>query len=154
MHPKISALIAFCDAEGSAGRSRRIAAHVAKCEKCRIELERIRSEKAELSPRVPVSATENREGLAAVMSAITAWQEGRNGAAASELRARLRGQLEMYFGSPAALAADRPGIQAEEMLGKASAMLEVFLGPEAAEAVRDDVFRGWDWATPAGETCR
>ena len=154
MHPRSATLIAFCDAEAGASRGRRIAGHLAKCGKCRIELERIRSEKEELSPRAAAPAMENREGLAAVMSAIAAWQEGRNGAAASELRARLRWQLEMYFGFPAASAVDRPAIQAEEMLGKASELLEVFLGPEAAEAVRDDVFRGWDWATPAGEACR
>lgn len=154
MHPRISTLIAFCDAEASAGRSRRIARHLASCEKCRKQLERIRSEKAELSARAAAPAPENREGLAAVMSAIEAWQEGRNGVAASELRARLRWQLEMYFGSPAALAAERPGIQAEELFGKASEMLDVFLGHEAAEAVRDDVFRGVDWIAPAGEACR
>jgi hypothetical protein len=41
---------------------------------------------------------------------------------------------------------------AEEMLGRTSEILDVFLGPAAAEAVRDDVFRGLDWTAPAGET--
>jgi anti-sigma factor RsiW len=154
MHPRSATLIAFCDAEAGAGRSRRIARHLANCEQCRNQLARIRSEKEELSACAAAPAIENGQGLAAVLSAIAAWQEGRNGVAASELRARLRWQLEMYFGSPAALAVDRPGIAAEELFGKASEMLEVFLGPEAAEAVRDDVFRGVDWVAPAGEACR
>jgi len=153
MHPRSATLIAFCDAEAGAGRSLRIARHLSKCEKCRDQLARIRREKDELSARAAAPEMENGQGLAAVRSAIAAWQEGRNGEAASELRARLRWQIEAYFGSPAALAVDRPS-RAEEMLGKASEMLEVFLGPEAAEAVRDDVFRGVDWAAPAGEACR
>ncbi|MGA2274483.1 MAG: hypothetical protein ABSH00_13090 [Bryobacteraceae bacterium] len=97
---------------------------------------------------------ESGQGLAAVLSAIAAWREGRNGAAASELKARLRWQMETYFGSPAALAVERPGMQVEEMFGKANEMLEVFLGPGAAEAVRDDVFRGLEWTEPAGRACR
>ena len=40
---------------------------------------------------------------------------------------------------------ERPGIRAEELLGKASEMLEVFLGANAAEAVIDDALRGVDW---------
>jgi hypothetical protein len=154
MHPRHTTLLAFCDAEGGAGRTRRIAGHVAKCEKCRRAVEQIRSERAELLARAAVPAIDGGQGLAGVMAAITAWQEGRTGAAASELRARLRSQLETYFGTPAALAAQRPELRAEEMFNRASEMLEVFLGPEAAEAVRDDVFRGLDWAAPAGETCQ
>jgi hypothetical protein len=154
MHPRSASLIAFCDAEAGAGRSRRIAKHISKCDKCRDQLGRIRRERDELSARASAPALDSRQGLAAVQSAIAAWQEGRNGEAASELRARLRWQIEAYFGSPAVLAVERPGIRAEEMLGKASEMLEVFLGPDAAEAVRDDVFRGVDWSRPAGETCQ
>ena len=154
MHPRSATLIAFCDAEGGASRSRRIAGHLAKCGKCRIELERIRSEKEELSPRAAAPAMENREGLAAVMSAMAAWREGRAERVATELKSRLRRQVEPYFGSPAILVVDRPGTTPEELLGRTGEMFDVFLGPEAAEAVRDDVFRGWDWATPAGEACR
>ena len=154
MHPRIATLIAFCDAEAGASRSRRIARHLAKCERCRNRLGRIERERDELSARAAAPASDSRPGLAAVLAAIAAWQEGRNGAAASELRARLRWQMGTYFGSPAALAVEGPGIPAEEMFGKASEMLEVFLGPEAAEALRDDAFRGLDWAEPAGEICR
>ena len=154
MHPRSATLIAFCDAEAGAGRSRRIARHLSQCEKCRDQLGRIRSEREKLSARAAAPAMESGQGLAAVLSAIAAWREGRNGAAASELKARLRWQMGTYFGSPAALAVEGPGIPAEEMFGKASEMLEVFLGPEAAEALRDDVFRGLDWAEPAGEICR
>jgi hypothetical protein len=49
---------------------------------------------------------------------------------------------------------ERPGIRAEELLGKASEMLEVFLGASAAEAVRDDAIRELDWTGTAGERCR
>jgi anti-sigma factor RsiW len=154
MHPRNAALIAFCDAEGGAGRSRRIARHLAKCAKCRGRLGRIERERDELSARAAEPASDVRPSLAPVLSAIAAWQEGRNGAAASELRARLRWQIEAYFGSRAGSAVEGPGMAAEEMLGKASEMLEVFLGPEAAEAVRDEVFRGLDWAEPAEEICR
>ncbi len=154
MHPRSATLVALCDAEAGAGRSRRIAKHLSKCEKCRDELGRIELERDELSARAAGPAMDSRPDLDAVRSAIAAWQEGRNGVAASELKARLRWQIETYFGSPAVLAAESPDIRAEEMFGKASVMLEAFLGPDAAEAVRDDVFRGVDWARPAGETCR
>ncbi|MGB7760654.1 MAG: hypothetical protein WBL61_12545 [Bryobacteraceae bacterium] len=147
-------MIAFCDAEAGAGRSRRIARHLLKCEKCRNQVRRIRSERDELSARAAAPAIDSEPGLAAVRSAIAAWQSGRNGAAASELRARLRWQIETYFGLQAVSSVERPGIPPEEMLGKASEMLEVFLGPGAAQAVSDDVFRGLDWAGPAGEECR
>jgi len=153
MHPRSATLIAFCDAEAGAGRSRRIARHLSKCEQCRQQLLRIQSEKEELSARAAAPAIDSRPGLAAVRSAIAAWQSGRHGAAASELRARLRWQIETYFGSPAVSVVERPGIPAEEMLGRASEILEVFLGPGVAEAVKDDVFRGLDLAEPAGETC-
>jgi hypothetical protein len=152
MHPSSATLVAFHDAEAGAGRNRRIAKHLSQCEKCRNELGRIRLEKGELAELAGGPAVENREGLAAVLSAIAAWREGRYGEAASELKARMRRQMEIYFGSPAAAGVDRPGVPAEDMFGKASEMLEVFLGPEAAEAARDDVFRGMDWTTPAGET--
>ncbi|MGA2040804.1 MAG: hypothetical protein ABSH42_16105 [Bryobacteraceae bacterium] len=154
MHPRRATLVAFCDTETGASRSRRIARHLAKCAKCREELGRIERERDQLSARTAEPAADVRQGLAAVLSAIAAWQEGRNGAAASELKARLRWQMETYFGSPAASALEGTGIRAEEMFGKASEMLEVFLGPQAAEAVSDDIFRGVDWAEPAGEICR
>jgi hypothetical protein len=68
------------------------------------------------------------------------------------LKNRLRWQVETYFGSPALLVVERPGIGAEELLGRTGEMLDVFLGPNAAEAVRDDVFRGLSLAGPAEET--
>jgi predicted anti-sigma-YlaC factor YlaD len=134
MHPSNATLIAFHDAETGASRSRRISMHLAKCEKCRNRLGRIESERDELSARAAAPASDVRQGLSEVLAAIAAWQEGRDGAAASELRDRLRWQIETYFGARAGSA--------------------VFLGPEAAEAVRDEVFRGLDWAAPAGEICR
>jgi anti-sigma factor RsiW len=154
MHPRNATLIAFRDAETGASRSRRLSRHLAKCEKCRNRLGRIERERDELSARAAAPASDVRQGLTEVLAAIAAWQEGRDGAAASELRARLRWQMETYFGSRAGSTVESPGMAAEEMLGKASQMLEVFLGPEAAEAVRDEVFRGLDWAEPAGEICR
>ncbi|MCX6632805.1 MAG: hypothetical protein NTW28_34835 [Candidatus Solibacter sp.] len=95
---------------------------------------------------------DSKQGLAGVLSAIAAWQGSQTSVAASELKARLRWQIETYFGSPAVRVVECPGMRAEELLGKASQILEVFLGPAAAEAVSDDVFRGMDWV--AGETCR
>ena len=154
MHPRGGTLVAFCDAEGGADRNRRIAKHLSKCEKCRNQLRRIRSEKDKLSAGAAIPAMDSKRGLAGMLSAITAWQGSPTSVAASELKGRLRRQIETYFGSPAVLTVERPGIRAEELLGKASQILEVFLGPNAAEAVRDDVFRGLDWAGPAGETRR
>ena len=153
MHPSSATLTAFCDAELAPGRQHRVSRHLAQCEPCRKRLAQIRSEKDRLSaPGEPAPA--GRDDLAAVRSAMAAWQEGRNSAAASELKARLRWQLQTYFGSAAALAVERPDIRAEEMLGKASEMLEAFLGPDAAQAVSDDVLGGLDWVAPAQETCQ
>jgi hypothetical protein len=60
------------------------------------------------------------------------------------LRSRLRWQIETYFGSSAVAVVERPGMPAEELLGRASEILDVFLGPAAAEAVRDEVLGGLD----------
>jgi anti-sigma factor RsiW len=144
MHLRSTTLVAFCDAEAAAGRSRRIARHLSKCERCRHELRRIQSEKDELSAGAGTPALDSKQGLAGVLSAISAWQAGKTSAAASELKSRLRWQMETFFGSPAAVMVGHPGIRAEELLGKAREMLDVFLGPGAAEAVIDDILRGVD----------
>jgi hypothetical protein len=153
MHTRSAALIAFCDAETGALRSHRIARHLAKCEACRDHLRRIEREKEELSAGAMAPAIESQEGLAGVRSAMAAWQDGGSWAT-SELQNRLRWQLETYFGSPALLVVERPEMRAEELLGRTSEMLDVFLGPNAAEAVRDDLLCGLGFAGPAEETCQ
>jgi len=153
MHPRNSTLIAFCDAEGGASRSRRIERHLAKCEKCRKQTERIRAEKDMLSGGSGRPAIDTR-GLDGVLSAMAAWHGDRATMAASELTNRLRWQIQTYFGFPAARGMESPGIRAEEMLGRASEMLEAFLGTNAAEAVKDDALRELDWTRTAGERCR
>jgi hypothetical protein len=145
--------MAFCDAETGAYRSRRIARHLAKCESCRDLLRRIEREKNELSADAMAPAIDGRQGLAGVRSAIAAWQGGQSWAA-SELMSRLRWQIETYLGSPAVGLVERPGIRAEELLGQTSQILDVFLGPDAAEAVRDDVLSRLGFAGPAEEACR
>ena len=154
MHPRSATLIAFCDAEGGASRSRRIARHLAKCEKCRNQTQRIQAEKDMLSAGDRRPAMDTKRGLDGVLSAMAAWQGDRATMAASELTNRLRWQIQTYFGFPAARRMERPGIRAEELLGKASEMLEVFLGANAAEAVKDDALRELDWTGTAGERCR
>jgi hypothetical protein len=152
MHTRCAALIAFCDAETGTSRSRRIARHLAKCERCRHHLRRIEREKEELSAGAMAPAIDSPQGLAKVLSAIATWQDGRSWAT-SELKNRLRWQLETYFGSPALLVVEPPGIRVEELLGRTSEMFDVFLGPSAAEAVRDEVLSGLGFAGPAEETC-
>jgi hypothetical protein len=154
MHPRRATLLAFCDGEAGADRSRRIAKHLSKCKKCHGQLRRIHGEKEELSAGSAAPPMDGRQDLAGVLSAMAAWREDRAGEAASELRNRLQWQIETYFGFPAVSVVERPGIRAEELLGKASEILDVFLGPNAAQAVTEDVFRGLDWAVPAGESCR
>jgi anti-sigma factor RsiW len=150
MHIRSAALVAFCDAETGASRSRRIAAHLAKCERCRDRLRRIEREKEELSAGAVAPAIDSPQGLAGVRSAMATWQDGQSWATAA-LKNRLRWQLETYFGFPALLAVDRRGIRTEELLGRTSEMLDVFLGPDAAEAVRDDCLSGLSFAGPAEE---
>ena len=150
MHIRSAALVAFCDAESGAFRGRRIARHLAKCEACREHLRRIAREKAELSAGAMAPAMESPEGLAEVRSAMAAWQDGGSWAT-SELQNRLRWQLETYFGSPTLLAVERPEMRAEELLGRTSEIFDVFLGPNAAEAVRDDCLSGLSFAGPAEE---
>ena len=152
MHIRSAALIAFCDAETGAYQSRRIARHLAKCDRCRNQLRRIEREKEELSAGSVATAIDSPEGLAGVRSAMATWQDGQSWAA-PELKNRLRWQLETYFGSPALLVVERPGIRAEEFLGRTGEMLDAFLGPNAAEAVRDDCLSGLGFAGPAGKTC-
>jgi hypothetical protein len=152
MHPRAATLVAFCDGEAGAGRW--VAKHLSKCETCRGQLRRIRNEKNQLSANSAVPPVDTRPDLAGVLSAIAAWQENRAGEAASELRSRLQWQIETYFGSPAVAVLESAGVRAEELLGSAGEILEVFLGPNAAQAVTDDVFRGLDWAVPAGKRCR
>jgi hypothetical protein len=145
--------MAFCDAETGACRSRRIARHLAKCESCRDQLRRMEREKGELSAGAMAAAIDGPQGLAGVLSSIATWQGGQSWAIA-ELKSRLQWQIETYFGSPALLALERPGIRSEELLGSTSEILDVFLGPDAAEAVRDDCLSGLSFAGPDEETCR
>ena len=154
MHPRNATLIAFCDSEVGASRSLRIASHLAKCEKCRNQTQRIQAEKDILSAGNGRPAMDTRNGLEGVLSAMAAWQGDRAAMASSELMNRLRCQIQTYFGFPTARGMERPGIRAEELLGKTSEMLEVFLGASAAEAVRDDAIRELDWTGTAGERCR
>jgi hypothetical protein len=144
MHLRSATLIAFCDAEAGANRSRRTANHLSKCERCRHELRRIQIEKDQLSVYPAPAELDRKLGLAGVLSAITAWQTGKTSAAASEVKNRLRWQMETFFGSPASVMVEHPDIRTEELLGKVREMLDVFLGPTAAEAVIDDVLRGVD----------
>ena len=153
MHPRNATLIAFCDAEGGANRSRRIARHLSKCEKCRNQTQRIQAEKTMLTAGAVRPAMDTGERLEWSAVGGGAWKGDRTSMAASELRNRLRWQIQTYFGSPAVRAVERPGIRAEELLGKASEMLEVFLGASATEAVKDEVLRGLDWTGTAGERC-
>jgi hypothetical protein len=149
MHPDSAALISYCDAETGAGRSHRIARHLSECAACHDRLRRIRGEKDALSAGAAVPAVDRAQDLDAVLAAMAAWREDRDGGAAAELTGRLQWQLEKYFGSPATRLLERPGIRSEELLGEADRMLEVFLGPEAGEAVRDECLRGLAWAGPA-----
>ncbi len=143
MHLRSAALIAYCDGEAAAKRSRRATSHLLKCERCRHELQRIEIEKNELSANGATPKLDGRQGLVGVLSAIAAWQAGTT-SAASEVKNRLHGQMETFFGSPAAQMVERPDIRAEELLGKVREMLDIFLGPGAAEAAIDDVLRGVD----------
>jgi hypothetical protein len=150
VHPRNAALIAFCDAEVDANRSRRIATHLSKCEKCRQQTQLIQAEKSMLSAGDGRLAMNAGAGLNGVLSAMAAWQRGTT-SAASQLSDRLRWQLQTYFGAPAVRAVERPGMRPEELLGKGSEMLEVFLGASAAEVLIDDVVRELDWTATAGE---
>ena len=152
MHPKSAEFIAFCDGEAGAGRG--MQKHLAKCEKCRDEVRRIRSEKETLAAGFVAPGAGNAAGLSGVLSAMAAWRRNRSAEAASELRSRLRWQIETYCGAPALRMLDQPELRTEELLGKTGEMLDIFLGPRAGEAVRDEVFRGLDWAALAGETER
>jgi len=151
MHPSLGALVAFCDGEAR-GNASRIARHVSRCEECSEHLRRIRNEKDELSVGSAMPVMDSGKGLAGVVAAMASWRGSADGAAASELRSRLRQQIGTYFGFPAITVVERPGIPAEELLGRTSELLDVFLGPAAAEAARDDILSGL--APARSEACR
>ena len=141
MHPRPATLVAFCDGEAGADRTCGIARHLAKCEYCRDRLRQIRGAKNELSAAcADTPEIENRNGLAGLLSSIDRWRRDPVNAGAPRLKTILRRQIEMYFGSACLSIAERPGITAEELLGRTGEMLDVFLGETAAEAVRDEVF--------------
>jgi len=148
MHPSRAGLIAFGDAEaGSTGR-RRIAGHLSRCEKCRSELRRIQSEKHQLSFDASACATvDPQPGLAWLLSSMASWRDGRSGGLGTEIKSRARTQIELYLGSPAiSLVERRPGGPPEELLANTGLVLDALLGPEAADAVRDDVLNGLECA--------
>jgi hypothetical protein len=153
MHPSSAGLIAFCDAEAGSVRRRLIARHLSKCENCRDELRRIQTEKDHLSmSETPPAGGDLQPALAALRSSMAAWREGRTVVLASEVKSRVRAQLETYLGAPAVPLIERPGMRAEELLANAGEMLDALLGPKAAAAVRDDVLSGLDCAGAAAET--
>ena len=144
MHLRNATLIAFSDGEAGASRIRQTENHLSKCERCRHELRRIQVEKEKLSVGATTLELDREQGLAGLHSAISAWQSGKTSAAASAVKNRLRGQMETFLGSPAAVMIQRPDMRTEELLGEVREMLEVFLGASVAEAVIDDVLRGVD----------
>jgi len=155
MHPSSAGLIAFGDREEGLVRRRWMAKHLSKCEKCRGELRRIRTEKEQLSLGTTAVAPEDLQpGLAALLSSMAAWRESRTVVLASEVKRRVRSQIEMYLGAPAVSLVEWPGMRAEELFANAGEILAALLGPKAAEALRDDVLGGLDCAGAAAETHR
>ncbi|MEI9975364.1 MAG: hypothetical protein WDO73_26845 [Ignavibacteriota bacterium] len=151
MHPDLASLVAFCDGEDGQDRGRGIERHLAKCERCREQFTRIRSEKAGLSAAGHgMPAIDTRHGLAALQSDMDRWRRDPAASGASQLRCRLRSQIETYLGTSAGSVLERTGMPAEELLGKTSELLAVFLGQAAAEAVEDEVFAGFVHARSEG----
>jgi hypothetical protein len=152
MHPNATALIAFCDGEAAGLRGRWIARHVDRCTRCREEARRIRTEKHQL---LAVTGTPDfAPGLDRLLSAASEWRAGNNRAAQLELRNGVRTQIELYFGAPALSVMEKPGMPAQELFARTHDLMEAFLGPEAAEAVREDVLLGMDCSTLSEETQR
>jgi anti-sigma factor RsiW len=151
MHRSNATLVAFCDGQGTPAGNRRVAAHLASCDQCRQRLRQIQTEKDEIAASAAAPLPDDGAGLAGILSAIQAWRQGRGGPAAAQLRTRLHDQIETFFGAPTLSAIERPGVRPEELLARTTTLLEVFLGPDAAEALRDDVLRDLHWAAPAGE---
>ena len=155
MHPSSAGLIAFCDKEQGFATGRWIAKHLSKCERCRDELRRIRAEKEQLSGGTTACGAQDLQpGLAALLSSMAAWQEARTVVLASEVKSRVRSQIEMYLGATALSLVERPGMRAEELFANTGQILDALLGPKAAEALKDDVLSGLDCASAAAETCR
>jgi hypothetical protein len=148
MHPDIASLVAWCD--GEVRDRSQIEQHLSQCPRCRTCVDQIRSQKESLTSSVDSFPVEDGE-LARLMTAIAAWEGGRNIGAASQLRRRLREQIELFCGSATLEALDRPGIKAENLLGTSAEILEAFLGSDAAQAIQDDVLRELDWRLPQGE---
>jgi len=151
MHPDSAGLIAFCDAEVTPWRARRIAAHLSKCAKCARVVESIRHERGVLAAaRTATEAPLDFDGLSLLMAA---WRDGHNSIAAAHLRERLRDQIEAYCGSHALVHLDHPEMGVEELLGRTGEILRAFLGPEAAAAAQDDLFSELS-LTPGGPEAR
>jgi len=147
MHPSRDGLIAFGDAEAGPASRRRFARHLSQCEKCRGELRRIQNEKDQLSVDASARVTVDlRPGLARLLSSMASWREGRTGVLGSEVKRRIRLHTEIYLGSPAISLVERPGMPPEELLANTGLVLDALLGPEAADAVRDDVLNGLECA--------
>lgn len=155
MHPSSAALMAFCDVEAGSAGGRRIAKHLLKCEKCRGEVLRIEGEKDQLSIAQPTGTVEELQpGLAALTSSMSAWRNGRTVILASQVKNRVRSQIEVYLGSPAISLVEHPGMGPEELFARSGEILDALLGPSAAAAVRDEVLSGLDCARTVAETQR
>jgi hypothetical protein len=135
-------LIRFGDGEIGIRRTRRIVRHLAGCESCRDRMREIRGEKERLAVGFPMPEEDGREGLAELLLSMAAWRGDAAGTGRSELRARLRWQIETYFGSPAVALVESPGMPVEELLGRAGELFNVFLGEAAAQVVWDEVLGG------------
>lgn len=143
MHPRPATLVAFCDGETGTNRTRAIASHLVKCEYCRDQVRQLNVTKKTLSAaRTDTPEIESGSGLDGLLSAIDRWQRDPVTAGAPRLKAILRRQIEMYFGSACLSIAESPGMPAEDFLRRTGEMFDVFLGKTAAEAVRDEVFAG------------
>ena len=147
MHPSRAGLIAFCD---GAARRRRIANHLAACQRCEGDLRRIRREKDELSiSEIAISEIAGSGIAGCEMTGATGDLEAGLAELLSSMAAVARGP-----DGPAVSLLERPGMRADAWLAKAGEILDALLGPAAGEAVRDEVLGGLDCARRAAETHR
>jgi hypothetical protein len=151
MHPKLAVLIEYSDGESGAWRCRWVGWHVARCARCRDEIQRIREEKAQFAGHTGSAAGLDR-GLAAVLSSMTAWRGGHPQAAQAVLKNRVLAQTELFFGASAANAIERE--RTVDLLSRARGLFDAFLGAEAAGAMQEQIVSGNDCTGESAEACQ
>lgn len=137
-------LVLYRDGGLTSAQAREVESHLAHCEACRLNLDRLRSALEEVHRiSAPVSPDSQLAGIwEGVRQRISAWERSRSHPEQKDaaVRKRVARQIEPFLGRRAAVRVIEPEMGSNRgLLGNVEVVLEEFLGRGAAASIVNDV---------------